>query len=1023
MNRRIPIILLFSLLSWLPLRAQDDVTRFEQDAGGLSTLFRGRVQKTIPFRYNGTFYLDTRTFKRGDILYNGKQYTNVLLNLDASAQELVTRPETTSAGIILHRDQVAWFTIGNRLFVNLRYIGYSQAPAGYFEIIRDGREPLLRLTLKTFKAATGMLSSKELDDMDDNYDTDVPSYFSREERYYIIQADGTLRKIGAGKARRLLNRGYDATGSPLTDEVFAWHPETDEVDGTLPKTPYDKRANQFLPAGYFDVVKEKEDTTASQDALTVTFRNKVYEIGEASQRRSGKATVSGVVLEAETGLPLPGTVIFDDKTRTYARTDKNGRYTISLPVGDNILNFNADTKEDLPLKIQLHSSGTLDVVMTERINYLEGAVISASSVEQHRSSAIGVERVSIKTLTKIPTAFGEGDVLKAVLTLPGVKTVGEASGGFNVRGGSADQNLVLFDDNTIYNPSHLFGIFSAFNPDVVDNVELYKSSIPAEYGGRISSVLSVNSKKGDPNKFKGSLGIGLLTSRIHLEGPIKKGKTSFIAAARTSYSDWLMKMLPKSSAYAGGGASFSDVNLGVTHRFDDRNSLQLNGYFATDRFAFSGDTTFRYTNANASVAFRHKGLEGGSFKLSAGYDHYSNVLGAHEWETGAYDLTTIIRQGFVKAGWVRPIGSHTLSFGTDLVGYALDPGILDPSGAESDIQAAKLDREWGLEPSLYASETWAPNDKFALDGGVRLSSFLALDPRKFYAGPEFRFSAKYSPARLFTLKAGLNTMRQYIHLISNTSAISPMDTWRLSSKDIVPTTGWQAAAGAYWTLVGAKLDLSVEGYYKNSRNGLDYKSGALLSMNPNLADELVPVRGKAYGVEFMINKPTGQLTGWVSYTYSRSLLQEMNDRGTSTINHGDWYNAPYDKPHEFKLAANYAMTHRFSFSLNVDYSTGRPVTIPNGKYFYGGKWRLAYSDRNSHRIPDYFRIDAAINIDPGHYLKALAHASVTIGVYNVTGRKNPYSVFFKTLPNGQVKGYMLSVFASQVPYINLNILF
>ena len=1023
MRKALPIYIAFLLLSCLPLRAQDDLSRFEKDAGALSTLFRGRLQKNTTFRYNGTFYLDTRTFRKGDVLYNGKYYTDVLLNLNASTQELVIRPEANSAGVILYRDQVAWFSIGNRRFVNLRYIGLKDAPEGYYEVIRDGREPILRMSFKHLRAATGLLSAKTLDDMDENYDPAVVSYYDREEKYYLLHPDGILQKIGAGNARRRLKKSYDESGSPFAEEAFAWAPESDKTEGTLPKNRFDSRTSQLLPAGYFDENKEKEDTTASHEALTVTFRNKIYEIGEAGRSRSSKAKVTGIVYEAETGLPLPGTVVFDDKTHTYARTDRNGRYTITLPVGDNILNFNADTKEDLPLKINLLSEGTLDVVMTERINYLEGAVISASSIEQHSSSAIGVEKVSIKTLTKIPTAFGEGDVLKAVLTLPGVKTVGEASGGFNVRGGSADQNLVLFDDNTIYNPSHLFGIFSAFNPDIVENVELYKSSIPAEYGGRISSVLSVNTRRGDPTKFKGSLGIGLLTSRIHLEGPIAKGKTSFIAAARTSYSDWLMKMLPKSSAYAGGGATFSDVNLGLTHRFDDRNSLQLNGYFATDRFAFSGDTTFRYTNLNASVAFRHKGREGGSFKLSAGYDHYFNILGAHQWETGAYDMETVIRQGFLKAGWERPIGSHTLSFGANLVGYALDPGIMDPYGEMSQVKHARLERELGIEPSVYLSERWTPNEHFSVDGGIRLSSFLALNPTQFYAEPEFRFSAKYSPARLFSLKAGVNTMTQYIHLISNTSSISPMDTWRLSSKDIVPTKGWQAAAGAYWTWVGAKMDLSVEGYYNQSRNGLDYKSGALLSMNPNLADELVPVRGKAYGVEFMINKPAGRLTGWVSYTYSRSLLQEMSDRGVQTINHGDWYNAPYDKPHEFKFAGNYALTHRFSLSLNVDYSTGRPITIPVGKYYYGGQWRLAYSERNSHRIPDYFRIDAAVNIDPGHYLKALAHASVTIGVYNITGRKNPYSVFYKTEKNGRVNGYMLSVFATQVPYINLNILF
>ena len=247
-----------------------------------------------------------------------------------------------------------------------------------------------------------------------------------------------------------------------------------------------------------------------------------------------------------------------------------------------------------------------------------------------------------------------------------------------------------------------------------------------------------------------------------------------------------------------------------------------------------------------------------------------------------------------------------------------------------------------------------------------------------------------------------------------------MDTWRLSSDRIKPTTGWQAAGGIYWTLLGSGVDLSLDGYYKQSRNALDYKSGALLSMNPNLADDLLPVRGRAYGVELMAKKTTGRLTGWVSYSYSRSQLREME---TQSINHGTWYNAPYDKPHEFKLAGNFALTHRYSISLNVDYSTGRPVTVPVGRYYYAGAWRMAYSGRNGYRIPDYFRVDAAVNVDPGHSLKAFAHVSFTLGVYNITGRKNPYSVYFRTEPSGQVKGYMLSVFASQIPYVNLNILF
>jgi len=1007
------------LLTLANAHAQQDTQSYMQDAGSLSTLYRGQLPHVYPFKYNGTYYLETRKFSRGDIQYNGKLYQGILLNLDAYANELVVRPSETASAIVLQRSQVAWFTLGGRKFVNLQYLGVKQAPGGYYEVVKDGQEPLLRQKSKFFRTLTNPVETPE---MDGNFSPKIVNCFVSQEKYFCIQK-GALKNMSASSFKRKLGevwRGPDF----LAEKLSQWHPSQDEqLYGALPAATQAPKGIS-LPDGFFEP-KQAEDTTTVQyagQALTATYRNKVYTIGQG--KSSGKATVSGTVLEAETGLPLPGVVVFDEKTGTYARTGAKGQYKIQLPVGENQLNFNAESKEDLSLKIELLSNGSLDVVMTEKITLLKGAIISAESMRQHRSTSMGVETVSMKTLGKIPSAFGEGDIIKAVLTLPGVKSVGEASGGFNVRGGSADQNLILFGDNTIYNPSHLFGIFSAFNPDMVESVELYKSSIPAEFGGRISSVLSVREKEGNSPKVKGSLGIGLLTSRGSIEIPIGHGKTYIMAGGRIAYSDWMLKLLPKNSAYAGGGAGFGDANIGITHHFDKHNSLHLFGYFATDRFSFSGDSTFRYTNANAALSWRHKSENGASFKLSAGYDHYQSLLGIHSWADGAYDLTTVIRQVFAKARRQRPLGEHhTLTYGADFLTYILDPGTLSPYGERSRVLLTVLDQEKAIEPSLYASDQWNIGEHLSLDGGIRLSSFLALGQQKFYIGPEFRFSAKYSPVKNLSFKTGVNTMNQYIHLISNTAAISPMDTWKLSDANIAPTTGWQGAGGVYWTLLGAGLDLSLEGYYKQSANALDYKSGAILSMNPNLADDLVPVRGRAYGVELMLKKPAGRITGWISYSYSKSQLQEMQDRGLETINGGAWYNAPYDKPHEIKFVGNWAITHRFSLSVNVDYSTGRPITVPNGKYYYDGAWRLSYGERNGYRIPDYFRLDTAFNIDPGHYLKAFAHASITIGVYNVTGRKNPYSVYFRTQGNGQVNGYMLSVFASPIPYINLNLLF
>ena len=720
---------------------------------------------------------------------------------------------------------------------------------------------------------------------------------------------------------------------------------------------------------------------------------------------------------------MPDVTVWDDVTSSYTRTDSRGRYSLTLPCGSNVINFSEMTRQELNLKVEISGNGGLDVSMSEKVTQLNSAIISAESRMNHMMAKMGLERVSMKTISRIPSAFGEGDILKAVMALPGVKTVGEASGGFNVRGGASDQNLILFNEGTIYNPSHMFGIFSAFNPDVVDGVELYKSSIPVEYGGRISSVLNVRGKEGDTKKVKGSLGLGLITSRFHMEGPLGKGKTTFVIGGRTTYSDWILGQLPKSNNYADGKADFSDVNLGITHRVDSLNTIQLFGYYSRDRFSFNQDTTFRYNNLNAALRWRHKGSGSTSFVASAGYDRYSNELENFETLTEAYRLNTDIHQVFGRLKFETLAGNHTFSYGAEAVGYGLQGGHMAPFDENSLVLDRKLRTEYALQPSVYLGDTWRIDEKISLEYGGRLSSFLAMDPAKFYFGPEFRMSAKYSFTPNLSVKAGANTLRQYIHLISNTSSISPMDTWKLCDADIKPVTGWQGAGGIYWTVFNGRVDLSAEAYWKNTWNYLDYKSGALLVMNENLADDLVRTKGKAYGVEFMARKSVGKLNGWLSYTYSRTFLKEMEDRGSNTINGGDWYKTAFDKPHDFKMVANYALTARFSLSANVDYSTGRPVTVPVGWFKYGGGYRLAYSERNGYRVPDYFRLDLALNIDPGHYLKKLTHMSVTLGCYNVTGRKNAYSVFYTTSGGRNIQGYKVSVFATQVPYINLNLLF
>ena len=786
--------------------------------------------------------------------------------------------------------------------------------------------------------------------------------------------------------------------------------------------------SQNLPTGFFDSgeVKKNDDELrkylSSENAVAI-YQNKVYEIGEKDAGRSGKVYVSGHVRDVSTGEPLVGVSVYDNG-KAYTSTDADGFYRVLLPVGDNVLNYSGYSLEDMHLNLAVYDDGSLDVVMKEKVTALTGVVISADNVSNHRDARMGIDKVRVNTIAKVPAAFGEADVLKVVLTLPGVKSVGEASSGFNVRGGSSDQNLILFNDGTVYNPSHMFGLFSTFNTDVINDIELYKSSIPAEFGGRISSVLDVRGREGNSNKFAGSVGIGLLTSRFHVEGPISKGRTSFILGGRTTYSNWILNLIPEgNSSYAGGSAGFRDLNAGISHHFNEKNSIHAYAYLSHDDFSFKNDTTFRYENMNFSLKWRSNFNERNSLVVSAGYDSYKSAFDNDFNPQSGYSISTGTDQAFAKMTFKSTLNEHhTLSYGINGVYYMLNPGRLSPLYEKTLVKERTLDQQNGLELAAYLSDAWTVDDRLSFEAGVRMPAFLALHPNKFYGFPELRLSGKYSFRDNLSLKAGFNSMNQYIHLISNTSSISPMDTWQLSSDKIAPQKGWQAAAGLYWT-AGGQVDISLEGYWKRMYNYLDYKSGAVLVMNENLADYLVPTYGKAYGVELLVKKTVGKLNGWFSYTYARTFLKEMQDRGVETINRGEWYNAPHDKPHDFKLVANYKFTHRYSLSVNVDYSTGRPVTIPNGQYVYGNGWRLAYSDRNAYRIPDYFRMDVAMNIEPSHYLRQLSHLSVTLGVYNVTGRKNAYSIYYTTSGGTKVTGHMLSVFACPIPYINLNLKF
>ncbi len=812
-----------------------------------------------------------------------------------------------------------------------------------------------------------------------------------------------------------------------------------------------------LPDNYF--IDESSKDTLSQHMKAVTSSentaksvNKVYAIGNPnSPSGPGRSLLQGYVKNIETGEPISGVSVILEKPHTVVNTDAFGFYRILLPKGKLNLLLKGYGLDDATVMLEVYGDGEMDIAMKDKVYPLKGIVLTAESTQKMRSTQMGLDRVRIDRIKHVPAAFGEADVMKIVLTLPGVKSVGESSGGFNVRGGATDQNLILFNEGTIYNPSHLFGLFSAFNPDVVNDIELYKSTIPARYGGRISSVLEINSRNGNNNKITGSAGLGLLTSKLHVEGPIVKDKTNFIAGLRTTYSNWILGLLPPESGYRDGKASFHDITVGVNHKFDNKNSLYLYGYYSGDGFKFSADTSYRYQNMNYSIKWRNIVNDKHNMVMSAGFDQYNYKTEEKGNPVNAFNMKFHIRQIFLKTNFNWLINEkHSASYGVNAVYYNLSPGILTPSSASSLLTPKRLDDENAAELALYISDNWNISDRLSVDFGFRYSIYSKLGPLSYYKyssedrsessitdtvnvgkaglvkpfhGPEFRISARYSINDNLSVKAGFNSMRQNIHMLSNTSSVSPTDIWKMSDANIDPQKGWQAAFGLYHNAFNRRVELSLEGYYKEMNDYLDYKSGAKLNMNEHIERDVLKTQGSAYGIEFMAKKPLGKLNGWIAYTYSRTQLKESGIKESYSINDGNWYPASYDKPHDLKIISNYKFTQRFSISLNVDYATGRPVTIPISKYYYGDGYRLYYSDRNAYRIPDYFRMDISVNIEPSHNLTLLTHSTITFGVYNLTGRKNAFSVYYDTTKGTKIQGYKLSIFGSPIPYINYNIKF
>ncbi len=643
----------------------------------------------------------------------------------------------------------------------------------------------------------------------------------------------------------------------------------------------------------------------------------------------------------------------------------------------------------------------------------------------------GLESFRPSLLRNVPLAIGEADVLKLALMLPGVSSTGDASSGLNVRGGASDQNLLLMNGNTVFNPMHLFGIFSAFNPDLVAESELYKGGIPSQYGGRLSSVMNIKGRVADKQEFHGSASIGLVTAKAVVDVPIVKDRMSLLLGGRTTYSDWMLKKLPEESGYKNGKAGFWDLGGTLHTQLNANHALALNGYYSHDRFSLTSYNNYEYANMNFSAELRSRYGDRATSNITAGFDHYGYGNEEHEFGYSAARLSFRLNQAFVKGMATYTLNdNHVLNFGLQTQYYDLMPGSYQPVGSYSHIVGRSLPVNNALEAALWLEDSWALTDELKLNGGVRLNLFKSFDPEgasdlaSLAVNPDLRLSLSYQLDANQSVKAGINTLHQYLHKVSNTVIMSPTDTWALTNSKIKPQSGWQLSAGYYWQSDDKVYEASVETYYKGMDNYLTYRSAAQLVMNETLWKDVVGTQGRAYGIELLLRKLHGKLNGWVSYTYARTQLRQEAEAGQLAINGGRWFSADYDSPHQFKLVSNYKFTRRYSGSLNADYSIGRPFTAPIGKFYSNESGTVVplYSDRNGCRMPYYLRVDGSFNIEPSHHQTNLTHSWFTIGVYNMLGRKNAYSIYYKTKVS-EVQGYKLSIFGAPIPYISYNIKF
>ena len=777
----------------------------------------------------------------------------------------------------------------------------------------------------------------------------------------------------------------------------------------------------------------------------------------SNSRAQEKFTVSGYVKDAADGETLIGATVFVNSISTGTVTNTYGFYSLTLPAGQHTIEYRYISYGTIIENVELTSNLRIDIELAEEVQQMQEIVVVAERLDQNVTSTdMSVNKLDIKLIQKIPAFLGEVDVIKSIQLLPGVSTVGEGASGFNVRGGSVGQNLVLLDDAPVYNSSHLLGFFSVFNPDAVKDVKLYKGAIPARYGGRISSILDIQMREGNMKKPAVQGGVGTIFSRLTVEAPIIKDKASFILAGRRSYADVLAR--PFTDVLDDGAAlNFYDLTAKANYNINQRNRIYLSGYWGRDNFLFDENQGFSWGNRTGTLRWNHLFNDRLFFNLTSVFSDYTYELAFGDNDQDKFEWDSRIRTTTLKPEFTYFVNSNNeVSFGGELTYYRFDPAnaVGISAGEISDIS---IDTKYSYEMAAYISNSQTISKKISLDYGLRFSSFMYVGPGKVYEFEEInpgerdivtsvrdvkngeiisdyyfvepRLAMKYQLSPSSSLKASYNFTTQYVHLISNTTASNPLDVWTPSTNNIKPQTGNQYVLGFFKNLRNNEFETSAEVYYRTTENQIEYIDGADLLINELLEADLESGIGRAYGLELFVKKNTGLFTGWVSYTLGRTELK------VDGINRGEWYPTRFDQTHNLSITTNYELNDRWSLSANFSFITGTPTTFPTSRYeIQDYVVPVNASDsRNNIRIDNYHRLDLSATWLGRKYKKGQERKNEdywVFGVYNAYGRENPFSVYFsqgteRPLPDVPIptKGTKVAIIGYLIPAISYNFKF